>query len=94
METAILILLLTRGLIWSQSLILVLLSKCVMHIYQSSFTFFFCCSPLQGDDGVPGIQGFPGGLGQPGSKGEKSVVLSVPSMIIIIMCIISDLHYV
>jgi len=41
------------------------------------------CSPLQGDDGFPGVQGFPGTAGQPGGKGEICVILSVPFRIII-----------
>ncbi len=46
------------------------LSKCVMNIV----SYFSCCSPLQGDDGVPGVPGFPGTPGQSGGKGEISVM--------------------
>lgn len=43
-----------------------------------------CCSALQGDDGVPGLQGFPGTQGQSGVKGEICVILPMACKIIII----------
>lgn len=58
-------------------------SSQTVRLTQEVMSYNLCCSPLQGDDGVPGVQGFPGTDGQFGAKGEICVTLSVPFRIIV-----------
>lgn len=71
MDAAVLILLSETGLVWSHT------CNCqnVLCTEINMVSYFLCCSPLKGDDGVPGVQGFPGTPGQPGGKGEISVIV-------------------
>ncbi len=78
MDAAVLIQLSAKGLIWSPTC--TCQNVLCTEIYIASY--ISCCSLLQGDVGVPGVPGFPGTPGQAGGKGEISMILSMPSIII------------